>query len=223
MSKILVLLSGSGKNDGSEIHESVLALLAIDQEGVAYDICAPEGEQADVVNHQNDEVMSGEKRNMQVEAARIARGPVLSAGELSAEDYGALVIPGGFGAAKNLCSFASEGADCRVHPAVEKLLRSFHEKGKVIGAICIAPALVARVLGQGSLTIGNDRATAKALETMGACHVPCEVSDIVVDEERNLVSTPAYMLGTRISQVQEGIAKLIKEVIRRSRREELSA
>ena len=134
MAKILVLLSGCGKNDGSEIHEAVLSLLAIDQAGSTYEIGAPVGEQFHVVNHQTGEVSLGENRLMQVEAARIARGSVLDIGEVKVENYDALVIPGGFGAAKNLCNFAFEGTKCQVNPSVEKLIKNFHQLHKPIGA-----------------------------------------------------------------------------------------
>lgn len=216
MTKICVLLSGCGKNDGSEIHESVLALLAIDKSGATYEICAPDTAQMDVVDHNSGEVAAGESRNVLVESARIARGPVLDAASVSAEGYDALVMPGGFGAAKNLSDFAVKGADCAVNPDVEALVRSFREAGKPIGAICIAPAVVARILGEGRLTIGNDAGTANAINSTGSCHVDCAVGDIVVDEERNIVSTPAYMLATRISEVDEGIGKLVAEVVRRA-------
>ncbi|MGE4158578.1 MAG: isoprenoid biosynthesis glyoxalase ElbB [Planctomycetota bacterium] len=215
MAKVLVLLSGAGKLDGSEIHESVLALLALDQGGATYDICAPDADQADVVNHHTGEVTKGERRNMRVEAGRIARGAVLDVAHVEPKHYDALVMPGGFGAAKNLCSFAAKGADCTVLGSVERLIQGFHKLGKPIGAICIAPALLARVLGKGQLTIGNDKGTASSIEQTGACHVDCAVGDIVVDESLNLVSTPAYMLATRISEVHTGIAKLVKEVLRR--------
>jgi enhancing lycopene biosynthesis protein 2 len=215
MTKLLVLLCGCGKNDGSEIHESVLALLAIDLAGARYEICAPDDLQKDVVNHQTDEVME-ESRNMRVEAARIARGPVLDVKEVNVGDYDALVMPGGFGAAKNLCNFAEAGADCEVREDVRQLINDFHEAGKVIGAICIAPALLAKVLGKGRMTIGNDAGTAAAINQTGSCHVDCAVGDIVVDEELNLVSTPAYMLGQSIKEVHEGIGKLVVKVIERA-------
>lgn len=217
MTKVLVLLSGSGKLDGSEIHESVLTLLALDQQGATYEICAPDADQADVVNHHTGDVIQGEKRNMRVEAARIARGPVLDCAQVEPKNYDALVMPGGFGAAKNLCSFASKGPDCSVVGSVEKLIKGFHKLGKPMGAICIAPALLARVMGKGRLTIGNDEGTASAIERTGACHVDCAVGDIVVDEALNLVSTPAYMLATRVSEVHAGIGKLVKEVVHRAR------
>ena len=214
MSKILVLLCGSGKDDGSEIHESVLTLLAIDQAAATYDICAPDALQTSVVNHLNGKEMD-ETRHMRVEAARIARGDVLAINDVDISNYDALVMPGGFGAAKNLCDFAVKGADCELRQDVGKLISSIHESGKPIGAICIAPAVLAKALGKGQLTIGTDAGVASALTQMGASHVNCEVGAIVVDEELNLVSTPAYMLGQSIKEVHEGIDKLVNEVLKR--------
>jgi len=215
MVKVLVLLCGSGKDDGSEIHESVLTLLAVDQAGANYDICAPDAPQFSVVNHLTGEEMS-ETRNMRVEAGRIARGEVLALTDVDISNYDALLMPGGFGAAKNLCDFAVKSADCDVRQDVKELINAMHEAGKTIGAICIAPAVLAKVLGKGQLTIGTDTGVASALSQMGACHVDCAVGDIVVDDELNLVSTPAYMLGQSIKEVHEGINKLVVEVVRRS-------
>ena len=130
---------------------------------------------------------------------------------MTADELDGLVLPGGFGAAKNLCDFAVKGADCRVHPEVARLVREVHAQGKPVGAVCIAPALVAKVLGseKPKLTIGTDEATARGLEAMGATHVACAVTELVVDRERKLVSTPAYMLGRAISEVAEGIDKAV--------------
>lgn len=214
MAKVLVLLSGCGKDDGSEIQESVLALLAIDQAGASYDVCAPDADQVSVVNHHTGEEMN-ETRNMRVEAGRIARGPVLDVAEVDMSQYQALIIPGGFGVAKNLCSFAVQGADCDVRDDVRNLISKAHEARMPIGATCIAPALLAKVMGKGRVTIGNDEGTATAINQTGSCHVDCAVGDIVIDEGLNLVSTPAYMLGQSIKEVHEGINKLVKEVVRR--------
>jgi len=207
--KIGVVLSGCGVYDGSEIHEAVITLLAIDRAGAEAVCIAPDVEQMHVVNHLTGEVAAGEKRNVLVESARIARGKVKNIKEVKAADLDALILPGGFGAAKNLCDFAVKGADCSVEPEVARLVREVVQAKKPLAAVCIAPALVSRVLGNEKLahklTIGTDPGTAEALEKMGSQHVSCPVREFVVDKENKLVSTPAYMLAGRISEAAEGI------------------
>jgi enhancing lycopene biosynthesis protein 2 len=168
-----------------------------------------------VVNHLSGEVEPGASRNVLVESARIARGAIRDLATVKADELDGLVLPGGFGAAKNLCDFAVKGAECGVHSEVARLVREVHAQGKPVGAVCIAPAVVARVLGQEHprLTIGTDEATARGLEAMGATHVACSVSELAVDPERKIVSTPAYMLGTRISQVAEGIDRAVAALL----------
>ncbi len=213
--KIGVILSGCGVYDGSEIHESVITLLALDRAGAEMVFCAPDVDQMHVVNHHTGEVVEGESRNARVEAARIARGPVADVAEIDAADLDGLILPGGFGAAKNLCTFAVAGADCRVDPGVARLVREMHAQGKPVAAVCIAPALVAKVLGDQApeLTIGTDQGTANALESMGARHVSCPVSEFVVDRERKLITSPAYMLAGRISEAAEGIEKTVEALM----------
>ena len=104
---ILVILSGCGVYDGAEIHESVLTLLALARHGASVTIAAPNKDQMHVINHATGDVMS-ESRNVMVEAARIARGQITDLSEIQSGDYDAVFIPGGFGAAKNLCTFATE-------------------------------------------------------------------------------------------------------------------
>ena len=209
--KIGVVLSGCGVYDGAEIHESVLTLLALDRRGASAVLCAPDMPQMHVVNHLSGQVEEGATRNVLVESARIARGAIRDIATMKADELDGLVLPGGFGAAKNLCNFAVAGPDCTVHPEVARLVREVHAQGKPVGAVCIAPALVAKVLGKEKprLTIGTDEATAKGLEAMGATHVACSVAELAVDRERKLVSTPAYMLGKSISEVAEGIDKAV--------------
>ena len=209
--KIGVILSGCGVFDGAEIHESVITLLAIDRLGGEAVICAPDVDQMHVVNHLSGEVAEGERRNVLVESARIARGAIRDVREVSADELDALILPGGFGAAKNLCDFAVKGADCEVNGAVAALVRAVHGQGKPLAAVCIAPALVARVLGDEGpeLTIGSDPGTAGALEAMGASHVGCPVSDFVVDQRRKLITTPAYMLAQNISEAADGIERTV--------------
>ena len=217
MKKIAVCLSGCGVMDGAEIHESVLALLAVDQAGAKAVCCAPDVPISGVVNHLTGKPDSA-SRNVLVESARIARGEIKSLKDVKAADVDALVFPGGFGAARNLCTFASDGANCTVNPEVERLVGEMLAARKPIGAICIAPAMLARVLGRkdvhAQLTIGTDAGTAKAVEQMGGRHVSCSVTDFVVDERHKVVSTPAYMLGKGPAEVFEGIRKLVGEVLR---------
>ncbi len=213
--KVGVILSGCGVYDGSEIHEAVLTMLALDRRGAEMVLCAPDVAQMHVVNHLTGEVAEGEERNVLVESARIARGEIRDLATVKADELDALILPGGFGAAKNLCDFAVKGADCSVHPEVARLVREVHAQGKPVAAVCIAPALIAKVLGGEApeLTIGTDEATAGALEAMGARHVACPVKEFVVDRERKLVSTPAYMLGQRISEVAEGIDRTVEALL----------
>ncbi len=217
MAKIAVVLSGSGVYDGSELHEAVLTLLHLDRHGAEIRCFAPDKPQMHVINHLAGETAEGESRNVLVEAARIARGDIKPLNMLAADRFDAVIFPGGYGAAKNLCTFAVDGAHCTVDDDVRRVVLEFHRAGKPVAPMCIAPAIVARVLGgQGvrvRLTIGNDRDTAAALETMGAEHVECPVDDVVVDEANRVVSTPAYMLGPSIAHVDKGIGKLVDTVL----------
>ena len=211
--KIAVILSGCGVYDGAEVHESVITLLRLDQRGAQVECFAPDIAQLHVINHLTGEEMP-ESRNVLVESARIARGAVKDIGQANAADFDALIVPGGFGAAKNLSNFAVEGAGCSVNPQVLELAEAFAEAGKPVGLICISPALAAKIYGPGvTCTIGNDADTAAALDKMGATHLECTVEDIVEDQARKLVSTPAYMLGKNISEVASGINKLVDRVL----------
>lgn len=210
---VAVILSGCGVYDGAEIHESVITLLRLDQRGAKVQCFAPNVAQHHVLNHLTGEEMP-ESRNVLTESARIARGAVKDVRELKAEDFDALIIPGGFGAAKNLSDFAFNGPACQVQPDVLAAAQAFAQAGKPVGLICIAPHLAAKIYGEGvACTIGNDADTAKALESMGAQHVECAVGDIAEDEGRKLVSTPAYMLAQSISEAASGIYKLVDRVL----------
>jgi enhancing lycopene biosynthesis protein 2 len=213
--KVGVILSGCGVYDGAEIHESVITMLALDRHGAEMVLCAPNAPQLHVVNHLTGEVAEGEQRNVLVEAARIARGSIRDVAEVAADELDALILPGGFGAAKNLCDFAVSGPDCTVHADVAALVQDVHAQGKPVAAVCIAPALVAKALGAESpeLTIGTDADTAGALEAMGARHVSCPVTEFVVDRDRKLISTPAYMLAENISEAAEGIEKTVTALL----------
>jgi enhancing lycopene biosynthesis protein 2 len=213
--KIGVVLSGCGVFDGAEIHESVITLLALDKLGAQAVCVAPDTDQLHVINHLTQEEAAGEKRNVLVESARIARGEITDIAKAKAADVDAVIVPGGFGAAKNLCDFAVNGPDCKAHPEVTRYLKEAREAGKPIGAICIAPALIARIFGdeKPEVTIGTDEGTASAIEKMGACHASHGVSEIHVDEDKKFVSTPAYMMAESISQAASGIEKLVEKIV----------
>ena len=217
MTTIGVCLSGCGVFDGSEIFESVLTLLALDRAGAEVRCMAPNVEQLHVINHRTG-AETGETRNVLDEAARICRGEISDLADVSPEDLDALILPGGFGAAKNLCDFAVAGADAKANAEVVRLLRGMLEARKPIGAICIAPALVAAALKgtgfQPSLTIGTDEGTAANLEAMEAQHMSCPVDEFRVDEANRIVSTPAFMLAGSISEASVGIERLVTEVLR---------
>jgi enhancing lycopene biosynthesis protein 2 len=217
MPRVGVCLSGCGVYDGSEIHEAVLTLLALDQAGAKIVCCAPNVDQPVVVNHL-DRSATREKRNVLMESARIARGDIRDLATVKASEIDALIFPGGFGAARNLCTFADDGPDCKVNPEVERLVGEMLAAGKPIAAICIAPAMLARILGRrgvkAQVTIGTDAATAGAIEKMGMTHHSCPCVSFVVDREHKIVTTPAYMLGQGPAEVFEGISGLVGEVLR---------
>ena len=211
--KVAVILSGCGVYDGAEIHESVITLLRLDQRGAHAQCFAPNVAQMHVINHLTGEQMP-ESRNVLVESARIARGEVKDIREANVEDFDALIVPGGFGAAKNLSDFAAKGAECTVQPDVLALAEAFAEASKPVGLMCISPAMAAKIYGPGVIcTIGNDADTATVVNKMGATHQECDVSDIVEDKARKLVSTPAYMLAQSISEAASGINKMVDRVL----------
>jgi len=215
--KIGVVLSGCGVYDGSEIHEAVITLLAIDRAGAEAVCMAPNIDQMHVVNHLTGDPATAESRNVLVESARLARGKISDMAEVKADDIDALILPGGFGAAKNLCDFAVKGPDCSVNAEVARLILEMVNAKKPIGAVCIAPAVLARVLGADSLghevTIGTDAGTAEAIGKMGATHVSCPVTECVVDRKNKLVTSPAYMLAGGIAEAATGIEKAVKALI----------
>ena len=217
MPKVGVVLSGCGVYDGTEVHESVITLLALNRAGAEVQCMAPDMDQLHVINHLTGEEATGETRNVLVEAARIARGDIVDITTVKGGDLDALIFPGGFGAAKNLCDFAVKGADCSVNPEVLRLTKEMVSAKKPVGVICIAPALMAKVMEDAkvnvNLTIGTDEETASTIEEMGSIHVSCTVQDFVVDRENKIVSTPAYMLANQISEAADGIEKLVQEVL----------
>lgn len=214
MKKIGVLLSGCGVFDGSEIHEAVLTLLALEKAGAKAICMAPDKDQLQVINHLTGEE-APERRNVLVEAARIARGDIRPLDSVSADELDALVLPGGFGAAKNLSRFAVDGPEGEVDPEVRRIVEAMFAVNKPIGFICIAPAVGAQILGSKGIevTIGNDADTAGAINACGASHVDCEVTGVHLDPERKVISTPAYMLGQNILEVSKGIEKLVQTLV----------
>lgn len=210
--KFAVVLAGSGVYDGSEIHEASLALYSISKNGGSYQIFAPNTNQHHVINHITGEEMS-ETRNVLIESARIARGNIKDLKEFVADEFDAILFPGGFGVAKNLCTFAFEGINCQVNPDVKSALKAMHKAKKPIGALCIAPALIAKVLGAVEVTIGQDKGTAEAISAMGATHVTTTHGEIVFDKENKIVTTPCYMLDATIAQIGDGADNVVKTIM----------
>lgn len=208
--KVGVVFAGCGVFDGSELTESVLTLLALERNGLQAVCMAPDKPQLHVINHLTGDTMD-ESRNVLVESARIVRGDIQDIAAVQSAELDALVIPGGFGAAKNLSRFAVDGPSSEVDPEVKRLISEMAAARKPLAFICIAPAIAAQVLGdQGvALTIGNDPDTAKAIESTGARHVNKSVTEYHEDPERRVLSTPAYMLGQGPLEVSKGIDGLI--------------
>lgn len=211
---VAVMLAGCGVYDGSEIYEGTLTLLALDQAGVKYQCMAPNIEQMHVINHLTGDEAAGESRNVLVEAARLARGEIIDLAEAKPQDYDALIFPGGFGAAKNLSTFAVDGSNMKINDQVAAFARAVHEQGKPVGLICISPTMVPLLFGEGTeCTIGDNGDVAGAIEAMGGKHVTCPVDSCHVDQEKKVVTTPAYMSAGRISEAAAGINALVKQVL----------
>ena len=217
--QIAIVLAGCGVFDGSEIHEAVLTMLAVDQQGAEYQCFAPNTWQARTIDHFTGHAtaLAGDEdnRNVLAESARIARGQIKDLQEFKAKDYDAIIFPGGFGAALNLSDFAVKGADCEINHEVRRVLEESYDEGIVIGAMCIAPTVIARVLGKHhvKLTIGNDTKVAAGLKKMGAEHENKAATEVCVDEEHKIVTTPCYMLANSIKQVAEGTHNLVEAVL----------
>ncbi|MFV8797382.1 isoprenoid biosynthesis glyoxalase ElbB [Yersinia sp. LJYL362] len=213
MKTVGVVLSGCGVSDGAEIHESVLTILALDRAGARVAFFAPDKPQLHVINHLTGEE-STEQRNVLVESARIARGLIKPLSSANPEELDALIVPGGFGAAKNLSDFAIKSSECVIDPDLVKLTQSMHKENKPIGFMCISPVMLPKLLGKPvRLTIGNDPNTIRAIETMGGEHVICPADDVVVDTDNKVVTTPAYMLAKSIAEAAKGIDKLVVKVL----------
>ena len=215
MPKVGVVLAGCGVYDGSEIHEAVCTLLALSQAGADYQCMAPNLPQMHVVDHVTGKPAAGQSRNVLHESARIARGDITALADVKVADYDAFIFPGGFGAAKNLCTFAFEGESCNVQRDVERIIKEAHAAKKPLAFVCIAPVIAAKVLGGGiKLTIGDDAETAGAINTMGASHVECPVKDACVDEANKIVSTPAYMKAQNIADLFTGVKATVDQVLK---------
>ncbi len=210
--KIAVVLSGCGVYDGAEIHESVLTLLSIDRNGAEYHCFAPDMNQFHVINHLTGKEMA-ETRNVLVEAARIARGKIIPLSHFNASDYDALIFPGGFGAAKNLCSYAMDGVDFKVNRETEHAVKEMVKAGKPIGALCISPVIMTKILGDAEVTIGNDQNTAGDITKMGGSHHEKNHGEVYVDSKYKLVTTPCYMLNASVARIAEGIDKLVITIL----------
>jgi len=212
MKKFAVILSGCGVFDGAEIHEATLTMLAIMKQGASYEIFAPDINQHHVINHISGEEMK-DTRNVLIESARIARGNIKDLKDYDSNNYDALIFPGGFGAAKNLCNFAFAGDSCILNPDVEKAILNTARKNKPIGALCISPVIMAKVFGDVDITIGQDPGTAEAVEKMGATHVTTNHGEVTIDEKNNVFTTPCYMLDANILDIAKGASNIVKAML----------
>jgi enhancing lycopene biosynthesis protein 2 len=212
MKKFAIVLSGCGVYDGTEIHEATLSMLAIARLGGSYQVFAPDMDQYHVLNHLTGQVME-ESRNVLVESARITRGKIRDLKEFHPDEFDGLLFPGGFGAVKNLCTWALDGANATVIPEVEDAIKGMVQLHKPIGALCISPVILAKVLGGVRLTIGDDQATARALESLGATHISTTHGEVVVDNKYKLATTPCYMLEATIDQIADGAENVVKTML----------
>jgi len=212
MKKFAVILSGCGVFDGAEIHEATLTMLAIKKQGAEYEIFAPDIQQYHVINHITGEEMN-ETRNVLIESARIARGKIKGSKEYNPSDFDALIFPGGFGAAKNLCDFAFKGADCNINEDVINAVKKTAEQKKPIGALCISPVIMAKIFRDIDVTIGQDPVTAEAIEKMGASHVQTSHGEVIIDEKNNVFTTPCYMLDATILDIAKGASNIVKAML----------
>lgn len=208
MKNAAIILSGCGVYDGSEIHEAIMVMLAIDKSGGKYSIFAPNRDQFHAINHLNGDVMS-ENRNILVESARIARGKIAPINTLNPDDFDLIVFPGGYGVAKNISNYANAGVEMNVDKDIEEVIKKFHAQNKPIGAMCIAPVLLAKIIPNALLTIGNDQLASDHLSQLGATHKRCDQTEVLIDYKNRIVSTPCYMLNASISQIAQSAENLI--------------
>ncbi|MDX7997982.1 isoprenoid biosynthesis glyoxalase ElbB [Xenorhabdus sp. Reich] len=213
MKSVAVILSGCGVYDGSEIHESVLTMLSLSRLGAKVSFFSPDESQHHVINHLNGEEKH-ETRHIMEESARITRGNIQPLSKADINELDALIIPGGFGAAKNLCNFAFKGSDCEINKELLSIVQGMHQQGKPMGFMCISPVMVPKILDRPvKITIGNDPETVAQIEAMGGVHIECPVDDVVIDFENKIVTTPAYMLAESLSQAEKGIDKLVRKIL----------
>jgi len=213
MKKFAVVLSGCGVFDGAEIHEATLTMLAIKEQGAEYEVFAPDIPQHHVINHLTGKEMK-ETRNVLIESARIARGDIKNLNEFYHNDFDALIFPGGFGAAKNLSTVAFKGADAEVNLDVEKAVKSMFTAKKPIGALCISPTFIAKIIGDVKVTIGQDEGTAQTIEAMGGTHIFTDHGDVVVDDEKLVFTTPCYMLEADITHIWDGAYNIVEAMLK---------
>lgn len=212
--RFAIVLAGCGRKDGSEINEAVTLMLAVSQHRCEYQCFAPDRPQAEVVDHFTNEQEKNEERNILKEAARIARGKILPIEDFKAEDYDGLLFSGGYGVAKNLCDYASKGADMKVQPDVARAILETHAAKKPIGGMCIAPVMFAKLIPGVHITLGNDGTSdAENVFKMGAHHVQTEHGDVVADNENLVFTTPAYMLDASLKDVYDGAYNLVKAIL----------
>jgi enhancing lycopene biosynthesis protein 2 len=212
MKKFAVILCGCGSLDGSEIHEATMTLLAIDKHGHSYTIFAPDEDQYQVVNHITHNVMN-EKRNMLVEAARIARGNIAPLSDFKADNFDALIFPGGNGSAKNLFTYGLHGIKMKIREDVAAAVKAMHQQNKPIGAMCIAPILLAKVLTNVVITLGTDPNVASDVQKMGATHINTQQTEVIADKQNMIFTTPCYMLPAKISDIEESAYNLIGTIL----------
>ncbi len=212
MKKFAVVLAGCGVYDGAEIHEAVLTLLAIKKQGADYSIFAPDIPQHHVINHTTGEEMS-ESRNVLIEAARIGRGNIQDLNTYDANNFDAIIFPGGFGVAKNLSDFAFSVADCDINDDVAEAIQKTVNLGKPVGALCISPTLIAKVLGDVKITIGQDAGTIERLEKLGATHIKTDHGEVVIDDKYKIFTTPCYMIDADIIHIEEGVSNLVTKML----------
>lgn len=212
MKKIAVILAGCGNRDGSETHETLSVLLAIDKRGMQYQCFAPEGEFI-VFNHIEGKP-SGENRNLIIEASRLCRGNIMPLSQYKSEDFDALILPGGMGAAQNLSDYAFKGDKMSVNKEVERAILGTFSSGKPIGALCIAPMILAKILGDKNptITLGGECQAAKDAVALGCKHKVCNATEVAIDENHKLFTTPAYMVATHIAQIFEGSDNLVESL-----------
>ncbi len=210
--KVALILSGCGFEDGTEIHEAVLTMLALDKAGADYFCFAPDIPQARVYDHFN-KIEVQEKRNALVESARIARGKIKPLSKFNQENFDALILPGGFGAASSLCSFAKDGSECAVNDQVRDAVLAMNSKNKPIGALCIAPVILSKIIQGSKVTIGDAKLVSDQIESMGGMHEDTGIGQIVIDDINRIVTAPCYMLNSSISNVEKGITKLINAIL----------